>query len=139
MMSIKQMVERTVMAGPPTIYLVDDDEAVRDSLTVLLESYGLSVRAYDSALAFLADYRPGEHACLLLDLHMPGMSGLDLLERTPPGRLGMPVIVITGRADPDARRRALAAGVGAVLDKPFRDDDLLTAIVRAVGAPASGR
>lgn len=130
----------SIVAGtsPPVVYLVDDDEAVRDSLTILLESHGLLVRGYESALAFLADAKPAVRACLVLDLHMPGMSGLDLLEQAPPQRLGMPVVVISGRADPDAKKRALAAGVQAVLDKPFRDDDLLMAIAHALDKPLPG-
>ena len=97
--------------GARTIYIVDDDEAVRDSLALLLESHGLAVKAYQSADAFLGDYRPGRDGCLVLDLHMPGMGGIDLLERFRPGALDMPVIIISGQADSASRTRAAAAGV----------------------------
>lgn len=121
-------------SSDPTIYVVDDDEAVRDSLTLLLESHGMLVKAYESAGAFLAEYQTGAAGCLLLDLHMPGMSGIDLLEQFAPGKIDIPVIVISGKADATTRSRAAAAGANAVLDKPFRDQDLLSAIQTAMSA-----
>lgn len=126
--------DRHTPASEPTIYVVDDDEAVRDSLTLLLESHGMHVKAYDSPNAFLAEYQGGTVGCLLLDLHMPGMSGIDLLEQFAPRTVDIPVIVISGKADPASRSRAVAAGANAVLDKPFRDHDLLSAIQAAMAA-----
>jgi two-component system response regulator FixJ len=120
--------------GPnPTVYIVDDDEAVRDSLALMLESQGLSAKAYESGSAFIGDYKPGVPGCLVLDLHMPGMSGLELLERFAPGRLDIPVVIISGRADANDKARAIASGAKAVLDKPFRQQDLLAAIFGAIG------
>ena len=122
----------------PTVFLIDDDEAVRDSLGVLLESHGLTVKSYASCPEFLAGYIAEPESCLLLDLHLPKMSGLDLLEKFPPERLGMPVIVISGRADSATRRRALDKGVRAVLDKPFTQDVLMSAISQALETGDSG-
>jgi two-component system response regulator FixJ len=136
--------ESTGLAGrqPPTVYLVDDDDAVRDSLIILLESHGIEVRAYESCAEFLAGYVAEANSCLVLDQHLPTMSGLDLLESRAATRLSLPVVMISGRADPAIRARALAAGALAVLDKPFEDKVLLAAIARALvhgldgGAPS---
>jgi two-component system response regulator FixJ len=122
-----------------TVYLVDDDEAVRDSLSILLESHGMDVRAFESCAEFLAGYVAGPNSCLVLDLHLPVMGGLDLLESRPAGALGIPVIVISGHADAMARGRALAAGAAAVLDKPFEDHLLLSTIQRALGGASGAR
>jgi two-component system, LuxR family, response regulator FixJ len=122
----------------PTVFLIDDDEAVRDSLGVLLESHGISVKAYASCPEFLAGYVAEPESCLLLDLHLPKMNGLELLEQFPPERLGMPVIMISGRADAASRSRALGKGVRAVLDKPFTQEVLMAAIAQALGASAGG-
>lgn len=123
---------------PPTVYLVDDDEAVRDSLTILLESYGIDVRAYESCSDFLAGCEAESNSCLVLDQHLPTMSGLDLLESHAPARLRLPVVMISGRVDPAFRARALAAGALAVLDKPFEDKVLLAAIARALAYGTDG-
>jgi FixJ family two-component response regulator len=122
----------------PTVFLIDDDEAVRDSLGVLLESHGLSVKSYASCPEFLAGYIAEPESCLLLDLHLPNMTGLDLLEQFPPERLGMPVILISGRADAASRQRALGKGVRTVLDKPFTQEALMAAIAQAIGPGSCG-
>lgn len=126
-----------------TVYIVDDDEAVRDSLSILLESHGIAVKAFESCPELLGELARNGHdrGCLLLDLHLPEMSGLDLLERYPPEKLGMPVVMISGRADPAVKGRALSAGVEAVIDKPFSQDHLLAVIASAMrrrphGVPA---
>lgn len=121
-----------------TVFLIDDDEAVRDSLGVLLESHGLSVKAFSSCPAFLAEYIAEPESCLVLDLHLPEMSGLDLLDRFPPERLGMPVIMISGRADMASRSRALGKGVRAVLDKPFTQEALMSEIKQALETDDAG-
>jgi FixJ family two-component response regulator len=117
----------------PTIYIVDDDEAVRDSLALMLESHGIAARTYDSGAAFIGDYNPGEADCLVLDLHMPDMGGLELLERLTCLGLDVPVVIISGRADTSDKARASAAGAKAILDKPFSREDLLAAIYIAIG------
>jgi two-component system, LuxR family, response regulator FixJ len=123
---------------PPTVYLIDDDDAVRDSLTILLESYGMDVRAYESCAEFLAGYLAGPNSCLVLDHHLPTMSGLDLLESRAPAQLRLPVVMISGRVDPAIKARALAAGALVVLDKPFEDKALLAAIARALTYGSGG-
>jgi FixJ family two-component response regulator len=110
------------------IHIVDDDAAVRDSLRALLESSGMSVRDYDSAHDFLERGATSPDGCVLLDVHMPGMSGLELLDILRSRRFGLPVIVITGRSDSALRVRATEAGACAVFDKPVDEDDLLGAI-----------
>lgn len=82
------------------VYVVDDDDAVRDSMRVLLESSGLDVRVYSSAQEFLAHVCKSPKGCLLLDLHMPGMSGVELLEALRMQGSRLPVVIITGRSDP---------------------------------------
>ena len=113
------------------IHIVDDDDAVRDSMRALLESLGFAVHAYSSAIDFLN--RGGERpkGCLLLDLHMPAMTGIDLLERMRSKGVSLPTIVITGRGDPILRERALRSGALALIDKPVTDEALLGAIDRA--------
>lgn len=113
------------------VCIVDDDEAIRDSMRLLIESYGMRVRDYPSATAYLNDMPPGGSACLLLDLHMPGMSGLELVELLRKRRITTPAIIITGRSDPTLSERIERAGVLALLHKPVGDDDLMAFIERA--------
>ena len=113
------------------VYVVDDDDAVRDSLRVLLESFDFDVRDYNSAQAFLAHHCIDLRACLLLDLHMPVMSGIDLLEHMQAQGSKLPTIVITGRSDSVLKERALRSGARELIDKPVADEVLLGAIGRA--------
>src|SRR5215217_2532796 len=98
-------------AKPRTkVFVVDDDNAVRDSIKILLEVHGLDVEDYDSAGAFARNYRKPCRGCVILDQHMPVLSGVDFLN-SPAGRqLGVPVILMTGRGDPGLESRARAAG-----------------------------
>jgi two-component system, LuxR family, response regulator FixJ len=114
-----------------TVRVVDDDEAVRDSMRALLEACGLTVRDYASAVEFLADCPETCRDCVLLDIHMPGMTGLELLEILHNRGAMPPVIAITGRADAVLRSRAHDAGAIAVFDKPLDEDLLLGAIEAA--------
>ncbi|MDR3516922.1 MAG: response regulator [Azospirillaceae bacterium] len=116
-----------------TVFIVDDDEPVRDSLKLLLESYDLTVRDFGSCPEFLGSLTGDERGCLLLDLHLPVMSGLELLEGHPGAFPRLPVILISGRSDAMTRARALGAGAIAVLEKPFDDTALMTEIERALG------
>jgi FixJ family two-component response regulator len=114
------------------IYIVDDDDAVRDSMRALLESFEFHVQDYNSAREFLANYRPNGKACLLLDLHMPVMTGIDLLEHLQARGTELPTIVITGRSDGLLKERALRGGALELIDKPVGDTILLNAICRAL-------
>lgn len=116
------------------VHVVDDDDAVRDSVRSLLESHGLAVRDYASARAFLAADDGGEGGCLLLDLHMPEMSGLDLLETLRTRRNDIPTIVMTGRSDAGLKARAQRSGAIAFLDKPVDEDELMNSISHALAS-----
>ena len=116
-----------------TVCIVDDDEAVRDSMRILVESYGHAVRDYPSAMAYLGDERDSEPGCLLLDLHMPGMDGLELVELLRRRHIQTPAIIITGRKNPLQTARVKEAGVIALLNKPVDGDELIGWIEQALG------
>jgi two-component system response regulator FixJ len=117
---------------PRKVCLVDDDEAVRDSMRVLLESYGIAVQDYASARDFLSKGQSDRSECMLLDLHMPEMDGLELLEAMRKQGSSLPVIVITGRGDAQLSSRVIQAGAYTLLNKPVEDDLLLQSIASAV-------
>jgi two-component system, LuxR family, response regulator FixJ len=110
---------------PPIIAVVDDDEALREALSDLLQVMGLPYRSFDRAEAFLAAYSPGIFGCVITDVRMPGISGLELLERLKAMDSAMPVIVVTSHTDPMIRSRALGGGAHAYLTKPVTDHALL--------------
>ncbi len=116
----------------PLIYVVDDDAAVRDSLTLLLRAVGLTGQAFSSAAEFLQNYDPEQHGCLVADIRMPGMSGLDLQDEL--NRLGahIPLIFITGHGDVPMAVDAMKSGALDFIEKPFRDQDLLDRVNQAV-------
>jgi two-component system response regulator FixJ len=119
------------MAPDTTVYVIDDDEAVRDSIAFLLESADIPVRTYDSAKAFLAaEDRPA--GCVVTDVRMPEMTGIDLARRLQEAGSREPVIVITGHADVPLAIEAMRAGVVDFIEKPFDDEALLTAIRRGL-------
>lgn len=116
-----------------TIFVVDDDEAVRDSLKLLLEAHGMEVEAYASTETFVLAYRPRERECLILDQHLQGMkTGLEFLASQERASMRLPVILVTGRGDSSIKARALDAGVAAYLDKPIDAMRLIAAIDRAI-------
>jgi len=121
------------MAAPiATIFVVDDDEGVRNSLRFLLKSVGLTTRALGSASEFLQVYQPSQPGCLVLDVRMPGMSGLELQEQLNLRGATIPVIFITGHGDVPMAVEAMQHGAFDFLQKPFRDQDLIDRIQRAL-------
>ena len=116
------------MLGGPLISIVDDDEALRNSLDDLVQSIGFRTQGFPSAEAFLNSSQARDTACLILDVRMPGMNGLDLQRRIVVTGWRIPIIFITSHADDTARARALEAGAVAFLHKPFREEELLRAI-----------
>ena len=118
------------------VYVVDDDEAVRDSLGLLLTSAGRVNETFESAAAFLEAYRPGNVGCLVADIRMPGMSGLELQQTLIERRIEIPIIFITGHGDVPMAVTAMKAGAQDFLDKPFRDRELLERIDKALSKAA---
>jgi two-component system, LuxR family, response regulator FixJ len=116
----------------PLVYLVDDDEAIRDSLGLLLRSVGLDCAVYASALEFLGAYDPNRHSCLVADIRMPGLSGLELQQRLNEQRAEVPVIFITGHGDVPMAVNAMKSGASDFIQKPFRDQDLIDRIHKAL-------
>jgi FixJ family two-component response regulator len=120
------------MAGAPLISIVDDDDSLRNSLDNLIRSVGFRARGFSSAEAFLSSSQARDTSCLILDVRMPGMNGLDLQRQMLATNWSIPIIFITSHADDEARRRALDAGAVDFLYKPFREKDLLRAIDAAL-------
>lgn len=119
------------------VFIVDDDEAVRDSLKMLLESHGIEVEEYANTQNFLRGFHPRARQCLILDQHLPGMTGLDFLSSSQGAALDLPVILLTGRGSTSLRDRARDLGVRAYLEKPVPEDILLATITRTIGDGAS--
>ena len=116
------------MPRVPLISIVDDDDALRSSLDDLLQSVGFRTLDFRSSEAFLSSSQARDAACLILDVRMPGMSGLELQGQIVAANWRIPIIFITAHADTDAQARALAAGAVAFLYKPCREEELLAAI-----------
>jgi FixJ family two-component response regulator len=114
------------------VFVIDDDESIRESLRSLLRSVGLGVETFASAHEFLQSTRPDVPACLILDVRMPGLSGLDLQRELSEANIHIPIIFITGHGDIPMSVRAMKAGAVEFLTKPFRDQDLLDAIQQAL-------
>ncbi len=118
------------MSADADVHVIDDDEAVRESLDFLLRSAGLSVQTYDSATNFLDAVSKIGAGCIITDVRMPGLSGMELLRRLQEMQVKLPVIVITGHGDVPLAVEAMKFGAVDFLEKPF-DDDVLLASVRA--------
>ena len=116
----------------PAIYVVDDDEAVRESIEALLVSRGHPVVPCATAADFLARFDASAAGCILLDVRMPGMDGLTLLERLGPDRHGVPVVMMTGHADVPMAARAMRAGATDFVEKPFAAETLLASLAGAM-------
>ncbi len=122
-----------------TVFVVDDDQAVRDSLQQLLQAVGLRVQTHASALDFLAAYRPDTPGCLVLDIRMPGMGGLDLQAQLVQEGMQLPIIFLTGHGDVPAAVRALKAGAMDFLQKPVNSQSLLDLVQQAIRRDAETR
>jgi FixJ family two-component response regulator len=123
----------------PTVFVVDDDEGVRNSLRFLLKSVGLSTRALASASEFLEEYQQNQPGCLVLDVRMPGMSGIELQQQLNLRGATIPVIFITGHGDIPMAVESMQHGAFDFLQKPFRDQDLIDRIQRALERDARNR
>jgi FixJ family two-component response regulator len=119
-------------AGQPVVFVVDDDEAVRESLRWLINSVNLGVEVFDSAADFLDGYAPGRPGCLVSDVRMPGLSGLDLQRELNRRGITLPVILITGHGDVPMAVRAMKQGAYDFVEKPFNDQVLLDLVQKAV-------
>jgi len=115
---------------PSTVYIVDDDEAVRDSLRWLLEANGYRVRAYQSAESFLEEYDPDQVGVLIADVRMPGMSGLELQEQLLARKAPLPIVFITGHGDVPMAVSTMKKGAIDFLEKPFNESDLREIVAR---------
>lgn len=120
------------MSGNPVVHIVDDDEAVRHSLAFMLGSAGLPVRLFDSARAFLDLLDPSAHGCLVTDVRMPDMTGIELLGEIKTKAPNLPAIVITGHGDIPLAVEAMKAGALDFIEKPFEDEVLLKAVEAAL-------
>ena len=113
-----------------TVFVVDDDEAVRDSLQWLLEGKDYRVRCFDSAESFLTRYDPREVACLLVDIRMPGISGLELQDRLIERKSPLPIVFITGHGDVPMAVTTMKKGAMDFIPKPFKEEELLSVVER---------
>ena len=120
------------MATDPVVHVIDDDQAARESLEFLIDCAGIRVRGYESAIAFLEAVPAMEHGCIVTDVRMPEMSGVELIGRLKALAVPDPVIVITGHADVPMAIQALKAGVADFIEKPFSDESILSAIRAAL-------
>lgn len=114
------------------VFIVDDEEAVRDSIGLLLRSVGLVSKAFTDARAFLDQYSPEEPGCLVLDIRMPRMSGMELQQELNRRGWGIPVIFMTGHGDVPMAVEAMRAGAVDFLQKPFKDDELIRRVQKAL-------
>lgn len=122
-----------------TVYLVDDDEAIRDALAWLFQSRQVALTAWASAEAFLADYRPSMAGCLLLDVRMEGMSGLQLFDHLRELQCPLPIIFLTGHGDVPLAVSAIKKGAWDFIEKPFNDNELVDRVIEALADDAQRR
>ncbi|MDX2204130.1 MAG: response regulator [Hyphomicrobiaceae bacterium] len=126
------MVEGQSVPGLPLISVIDDDESLRVALTGLVRSLGYEARAFASAEDFLGTFMAGAVSCVISDIQMPGMSGIDMLNHLAARNIDLPVIAISGRPDPTLEQKALAAGAVCFLRKPFEADALICCLEKAL-------
>ncbi|MFB3150184.1 MAG: response regulator FixJ [Alphaproteobacteria bacterium] len=129
------------MTNETPIFVVDDDDAVRESLKALLETEGLSVETYASGQAFLDAYDPSRRGCLLLDVRMPDMTGLELQQKLAARPHKLSIIIITGHGDVPMAVNAMKAGAVDFIEKPYSDETILGSVNNALesGAPGAGK
>ncbi len=127
------------MNPEPTIFVVDDDQAARSSLKALAESVGYAAECFDSAQAFLEAYDADRPGCVVLDVRMRGMSGLELQDDLATRGVGIPIIFVTGHGDIPMAVRAMRCGAMDFIEKPYRDQVLLDRIQQAIERDASAR
>jgi len=127
------------MSKKPNVFVVDDDQAMRNSLKWLIESVGMMVETYSTADEFIQNYYPGRAGCLLLDVRMPGMSGLELQEHFLKHQINIPIIIITGHGDVPMAVRAMKSGAIDFIEKPFNDELLLESIRNALNMDVEQR
>jgi RNA polymerase sigma factor (sigma-70 family) len=127
------------MTGSPVVFVVDDDASVRSSLKFLLSTVGLQVESFDSADTFLRKNPPDTPSCLVLDVRLPGLSGLDFQRELATRKIYIPIVFLTGHGDIPMSVRAMKAGAVEFLTKPFRDQDLLDAVRIALERDRSRR
>jgi len=125
------------MASDTIVYVIDDDDGARHSLAFLLDCAGFEAKAFPSADAFLAVAPPLDHACVVTDVRMPGMSGLELTQALQTRGCGAPVIIITGHADVPMAIQAMKAGAADFIEKPFDDDAIISAVKAAIASLTS--
>ncbi|MGV0908619.1 response regulator transcription factor [Martelella sp. FOR1707] len=135
---MKQETERQV-AGQPVVFIVDDDQAMRESLGSLLRSVQLKVRLFSSTAEMLETGQVDAHGCLILDVRLPGVSGLDFQQQLASAGIYLPIIFLTGYGDVAMSVRAMKAGAADFLTKPFRDQDLLDAVTAALESDRTRR
>lgn len=123
----------------PTVFLIDDDPAIRASLALALKTAGFTVESYPDAQAFLAVYSPAQPGCLVLDVHMPGLSGLELQALLAERGIQVPIIFISGHSDARVAEKALAAGALDFLEKPFRRTVLIERVKLAIAQDTTAR
>src|SRR5688500_3060498 len=126
-------------ARAPTVLIVDDDEGVRASLRILLKSVGTAATPFSSAQEFLATYHPSQPGCLLLDIRMPAMSGLELQTELNVRGAIIPVIFVTGHGDVSMAVEAMQHGAFDFLQKPFRDQDVIDRVQKALARDRENR
>lgn len=127
------------MTDQAIVFIVDDDEPVRDAIGMLLESVDLPFEAYASAQDFLDSYDPNRRGCLVLDIRMPGMSGLELQDRLVSDKAPLPIVFITGHGDIPMAVEAMKKGAVDFIRKPFRDQELLDRVREALDVENTNR
>ncbi len=136
---MNDMTEVVHMGVGAKVFVVDDDPAIRDSLDWLMQSVGLAVETFASAAEFLDNFDDKNAGCLILDVRMPGTSGLDLQEKVRLRCPNLPIIVITGHGDVQMAVRAMKAGAFDFIEKPFNDQTLLDRIQQAISSSSEAR